>query len=158
MVERNPRVFVSLPEGVFGKLERYAGGRKSKAATEAAYLLTKLLDELDQQGLIPPDDPAQAEAVQDLEEVIGFIKCLANNTLPSTTQSAEVARISDISEEKLRSLVQKFGECISISKTTQSRTQINILDLQRLADQLEIPSDRLLKAIKEIKLEVFNGH
>lgn len=37
------------------------------------------------------------------------------------------------------------------------QTQINVLDLQKLADQLEIPSDRLLKAIKEIKLEVING-
>lgn len=39
----------------------------------------------------------------------------------------------------------------------ESRTQISVLDLQRLADQLGIPSDRLLKAIKEIKGEVING-
>jgi CopG-like RHH_1 or ribbon-helix-helix domain, RHH_5 len=53
---------------------------------------------------------------------------------------------------------KKTGEFIPASeKAARNRTQINILDLQKLADQLEIPSDRLLKAIKEIKLEVING-
>ena len=53
---------------------------------------------------------------------------------------------------------KKTGEFIPTSeKAARNRTQINILDLQKLADQLEIPSDRLLKAIKEIKLEVING-
>jgi hypothetical protein len=53
---------------------------------------------------------------------------------------------------------KKTGEFVPTSeKTEQKRTQINILDLQKLADRLEIPSDRLLKAIKEIKLEVING-
>lgn len=53
---------------------------------------------------------------------------------------------------------KKTGEFVPTSqKAAWNRTQINILDLQKLADQLEIPSDRLLKAIKEIKLEVING-
>ena len=46
---------------------------------------------------------------------------------------------------------KKTGEFIPTSeKAARNRTQINILDLQKLADQLEIPSDRLLKAIKEL--------
>jgi hypothetical protein len=50
-------------------------------------------------------------------------------------------------------------ECVpSPGKTAQEQTRINILDLQKLADQLGIPSDRLLEAIKEIKLEVVNGN
>jgi len=40
----------------------------------------------------------------------------------------------------------------------QGKTTINILDIQRLADQLDIPSDKMLEAIKAIKLEVTNGH
>ncbi len=52
---------------------------------------------------------------------------------------------------------KQSGEFKSSQSRHQDRTQINILDLQKLADQLDIPSDRLLKAIKEIKLEVING-
>ena len=53
---------------------------------------------------------------------------------------------------------KKTGEFVPTSeKATKNKTQFNLLDLQKLADQLEIPSDRLLKAIKEIKLEVING-
>lgn len=54
---------------------------------------------------------------------------------------------------------KQSGEYKPSQKKTaaQKQTQFNLLDLQKLADQLEIPSDRLLKAIKEIKLEVING-
>jgi len=40
---------------------------------------------------------------------------------------------------------------------THNRTQINVLGLQRLADQLDIPSDRLLQVVKDIQLDVVNG-
>lgn len=43
------------------------------------------------------------------------------------------------------------------SSSSKPATRINLLDLQRLADQLNIPSDRLLEAIQAIKLEVTNG-
>lgn len=59
------------------------------------------------------------------------------------------------------SLIQQFtGEVADVevsAQTPKSETRITALDLQKLADQLGIPSDRLLKAIKEIKLEVING-
>lgn len=50
------------------------------------------------------------------------------------------------------------GEVEKITSRSQDcGSRINVLDLQKLADQLGIPSDRLLRAIKEIKLEVING-
>lgn len=53
---------------------------------------------------------------------------------------------------------KQSGEFVpSSQKVIQNQTRINVLDLQKLADQLGIPSDRLLEAIKEIKLEVVNG-
>lgn len=53
---------------------------------------------------------------------------------------------------------KRTGEFVpSSEKAVQNQTQINVLDLQKLADQLDIPSDRLLEAIKEIKLEIVNG-
>lgn len=72
-------------------------------------------------------------------------------------------------EEKIREEIQNGSYPVQrlIEKRTgmakekegksQNHSQINVLDLQRLANQLGIPSDRLLQAINEIKLEVVNG-
>lgn len=66
--------------------------------------------------------------------------------------------ITNLATRLIETAIDKAKQSGEFKPTQQqNRTQINILDLQKLADQLEIPSDRLLKAIKEIKLEVING-
>lgn len=47
------RIHVTLPDGVFDKLERLAESEARAVANLAAYLIQKAIDELDEQGKIP---------------------------------------------------------------------------------------------------------
>ena len=62
------RYYVTLPDGVGEKLERWAASEKDKPATLAAFLLTKAIREADEKGLIPETMPKKAEGTSDNKE------------------------------------------------------------------------------------------
>lgn len=51
--ERFPRLNIGLSQGRLDLLKRFANGKKSNASTEATFLLSKILDELEDKGKIP---------------------------------------------------------------------------------------------------------
>lgn len=73
-------------------------------------------------------------------------------------QGRPVANLATFLLERSVAQAKETGEYKpSKGHESKPRPKISALDVQKLADQLGIPSDRLLKAVKEIKLEVVNG-
>ena len=68
MSERSPRINIGLPESILEKLERLANYRGTKPATEAAYIITRYLDELEEQGKLPQKE--SQPTYQTLRELI----------------------------------------------------------------------------------------
>ena len=137
MSDRNPRVNIGLPEGILSKLERYAKLRGSKSATEATYLLTRILDQLEEEGKIPPEPvpkPAPnyetfAQLVMhnhsDLMESGKFevkrLKELMSGAEPTEVELLRVALIGQVSEEFAINLSQKKGNGHGSSKRSKDR-------------------------------------
>lgn len=126
MTERSPRVNIGLPDGIISKLERYAKFRGSKPATEASYLLIKILDELDDQGKIPPpEEPLEiAEHYETFAQLVMHnysklmdsgkfeaerLQALMSGESPTETELLRVALISKVSEEYAIKLSYKKG-------------------------------------------------
>jgi DNA-directed RNA polymerase specialized sigma24 family protein len=114
---RPPRINIGLPDGIVDKLERYAKSRKSKAATEATYLLTRVLDDLDDQGKIPHDDQEKVlhkgnglSTQEALELLKGFLNSLIDTASHDGYSLAEIAEILERdSDRDVIELVNKVG-------------------------------------------------
>jgi hypothetical protein len=53
------RIHVTLPDGVYQKLEGWAESEARPVANLASYLLQKVLEEAEEQGKIPPPQKQQ---------------------------------------------------------------------------------------------------
>ena len=127
MTERSPRVNIGLPDGIISKLERYAKSRGSKPATEASYLLIKILDELEDEGKIPPEPESKEEALPSYESFAQLVmhnfdklveshkfelerlRSLMSGAEPTEIELLRVALVGKVSEEFAINLSQKKG-------------------------------------------------
>ena len=109
MGERNPRINVGLPDGILGKLKRYAQSRTDNPSAVAAYLLTRILDDLEEQGKIPPQPPSDITDTEALELLIGFLNSLIKSGTHNGYSLAEIAEILGHSNDtELIDLVEKI--------------------------------------------------
>lgn len=70
-------------------------------------------------------------------------------------QKRPVASLAVYLLSKYVEQAKQSGEYVPRSKQKpQEQARINILDLQKLADQLGMSSDQILEAVKEINLDV----
>lgn len=107
--DRNPRINLTLAESILSKLDRYAESRGSKPATEAAYLLTRILDDLEARGQIPQNtSPLPAEDVQLL---IDFLNYLIDHFDHDGFSLSEISKLLGRPDDKgLVRLVQKLQQ------------------------------------------------
>jgi hypothetical protein len=124
--ERNPRLNIGLSQGRLDLLKRFAKEKKSSPSTEATYLLSKILDELDDQGKIPPhEEPLEiAEHYETFAQLVMHnysklmdsgkfeverLQALMSGEIPTETELLRVALISKVSEEYAIKLSHKKG-------------------------------------------------
>lgn len=112
--ERNPRYNVTLPDGVFDKLIRWARSEGNRHTSLAISIIERKIREADERGQIPKDEElseavsAQPSASRLEAEALGFIALLARGEKPTDSQIGELAHLSNLSEEELLRLRQKL--------------------------------------------------
>lgn len=107
---KDKRINIGLPRGVLEKLERYANSRGSKVASDATYLLTRLLDDMDAEGKIPEASPEELSAEESLDILVGFLNSLVDEGNHNGYSLAEVAEILGREDDKaLTEMVKKLN-------------------------------------------------
>ena len=135
--ERYPRLNIGLSQGRLDLLKRFAKGKKSSPATEATFLLSRILDELEDQGKIPA--PEQLLEVTEHYEAfselvmhnysslinsgkfeVERLQALMSGEKPTETELLRVALIGKVSEEYAISLKGGNGHGSSTEKRNRA--------------------------------------
>ncbi|MEM9215640.1 MAG: hypothetical protein AAGD25_15020 [Cyanobacteria bacterium P01_F01_bin.150] len=115
MAERNPRVQIVLSVGTYKKLERYAKTRETKPSSEAAYIVTRVLDELDDAGKIPhPIDQANLAGLNSLSNethglMQSYLKLLASGSSVPDEIIQMLAKETELTEEELKGIRDRLS-------------------------------------------------
>ena len=125
--KKYPRLNIGLSPGRIDLLKRYAKSKKSSPSTEATYLLSRSLDDLEDQGKIPKveqEDVAEQEHYETFAQLVMHnysklmesskfeverLQALMSGETPTEIELLRVALVGKVSEENAIALSHKRG-------------------------------------------------